>query len=314
MTSIAPQPADSPRIVVVGSCMLDLIAQVDVAPERGETVLGQRLDTQPGGKGFNQAIAAARLGCSVEFVSRLGDDAHGPLFLKAIDHDGVGRAHVSVDPNQGTGMSLIVVDVAGENSIVATPRANDALSPAHIAEAGAALGQADALLLSFEVPLDALAAAAVLAGPQTLVCLNAAPAIPIPDNLAALTDVLIVNEIEATELTAIAVDNVDSAQRAALSLRAGVRRAAVITLGEQGAVFAEDGPPVHVPAFEADVVDSTGAGDAFCAALAFALATGLAVRDAVVFGNAAGSLAVRTLGAAPAMPDAPAVLVLAERG
>jgi ribokinase len=306
-----PQPASAPRIVVVGSCMLDLIAQVDLAPERGETVLGQRLDTQPGGKGFNQAIAAARLGCSVDLVARVGDDDHGRLFLDTLDRNAIGRAHVSTDPDQGTGMSMVIVDADGENRIVATPRANHALTPALIADASASLGQAGALLLSFEVPLDVLTAAAALAGPQTLVCLNAAPAAPIPDELAARTDVLIVNEVEAATLSGAVVDSIDAAQCAADRLRAFVRRAVVITLGELGAVYAEDGASGHAPAFDADVRDTTGAGDAFCAALAFGLASGHAIRDAVVLGNAAGSLAVRTPGAAPAMPAASAVLALA---
>jgi len=308
---MAGQTPTPPRIVVVGSCMLDLIAQVESAPGPGETVLGQRLDTHPGGKGFNQAIAAVRLGCAVELVARVGNDEPRSLFLETLDRDGVGRAHVSVDADHGTGTSLIVVDAHGENRIVATPRANLALTPAHVAEASESLASAGALLLSFEVPLDALTAAVALAGPETLVCLNAAPAQPIPDDLAARLDVLIVNEIEAAALTGAAVESIDAALRAADRLRALVRRAAVVTLGEQGAVFAAAGASGHLSAFETDVRDTTGAGDAFCAALAFALATGYAIQNAVGLANAAGSLATRTTGAAPAMPTADAVLTLA---
>jgi ribokinase len=291
--------------------MLDLIAQVESAPEPGETVLGQRLDTHPGGKGFNQAIAAARLGCAVDLVARVGNDEPRTLFLETLDRNGIGRAHVSVDAEQGTGTSLIVVDAHGENRIVATPRANLALTPAHVAEASASLANAGALLLSFEVPLHALTAAVALAGPDTLVCLNAAPAQPIPADLAARLDVLIVNEIEAAALTGTPVDRIDAALQAAHRLRTLARKAAVVTLGEQGAVYAAEGASGHVPAFETDVRDTTGAGDAFCAALAFALTTGYAIHDAVCLANAAGSLATRTPGAAPAMPTAAAVRALA---
>ena len=266
--------------------MLDLIAQVESAPGPGETVLGQRLDTHPGGRGFNQAIAAVRLGCAVELVPRVGNDEPRSLFLETLDRDGIGRAHVSVDADHGTGTSLIV----------ATPGANLALTPAHVAEASASLASPGALLLSFEVPLDAL---------------NAASAQPIPDDLAVRLDVLIVNEIEASALTGAAVESIDAALRAADRLRALVRRAAVVTLGEQGAVFTAAGASGHLPAFETDVRDTTGAGDAFCSALAFALATGYAIQNAVGLANAAGSLATRTPGAAPAMPTADAVLTLA---
>jgi ribokinase len=268
------------------------------------------LDTQPGGKGLNQAIAAVRLGCSVEMVGRIGSDAYGVLRSEAFDREGIGRTHVSVAPTLGTGLTMIVVDATGENRIVVNPAANMSLTSGHIVGAAEAIRQADALMLSFEVPDAALVGAADLASPETLVCLNAAPARLIPADLAQRVDVLIVNETEAMSLGATVVDSVESAQGAADSLQPLARKAVVVTLGEQGAVFSADNASGHAPGFAADVLDTTGAGDAFCAALTFGLVNGLKVRDAVALGNAAGSLAVRALGATSALPDADAVWAL----
>jgi ribokinase len=303
-------PFATPRIVVVGSCNVDLIAEVDVAPADGETVMGKALAVQPGGKGLNQAVAAAGLGAEVDLVSRVGDDEHRGAIFAALDKHGVGRRYVSIDPEQGTGLAMIVVDATGENRIVVNPRANAALGGADIASAADAICAADGMLLSLEVPLPALVAAAKLAGPHTEVCLNAAPAQAIPAELAAGVSVLIVNEGEAASLVGFSADDVASAQRAAASLRTLVRRAAVVTLGELGAVFASEGASGHVPAFATEVRDTTGAGDSFCAALTFALASGMAVRDAVVMGNAAGSLAARTLGATSSQVNAAGVAEL----
>ena len=302
----------APRILVVGSCMMDLVAQVERAPECGETVLGAGFLATPGGKGLNQAVAAARMGARVRLASRVGGDAFGSELLAVCDAEGVDRAHVGADPDAGTGVSLIVVDAGGDNRIVANPRANATLAPEHAEVAFAGGPPPDALLMCRETPDAPLVRAAELARAAGVpVVFNAAPAGPPAPGILALTDVVVVNESEAAALAGVAPRDADSALAAARALVALGPPAAVVTLGSAGAVYAGPDGEGAVPPFASDAVDSTGAGDAFCGALAVGVCAGLALADAVRLGNAAGALAVRGMGAASSLPRRADVLALA---
>ncbi len=288
--------------MVVGSCMMDLVSRVAAAPERGETVFGDGFLTAPGGKGLNQAVAAARMGAETSLVSRVGDDPFGRRLLEACDAEGVDCAHVSVDAETGSGVSLIIVDAAGDNRIVANPRANAALAPAHI-DAAFERAVPDAVLMCHEIPDAPLIRAAELArSAGALVVFNAAPASPAPPRLMALADVVVVNESEAAALAGVAPTGPEEALAAARALVGLGPVAAVVTLGAAGAVWASAGAAGSAEAFPSDAVDATGAGDAFCGALTVGLCGGLSLADAARLANAAGALAVRSLGASSALP------------
>ena len=299
------------RVIVVGSCMMDLVSRVAEAPARGETVLGADFITTPGGKGLNQAIAAARMGAGVSLVSRVGDDPFGRQFLDLCEAEGIDRTHLSTDSEIGSGVSLIIVDSTGDNRIVANPRANAALGPAHVDPAFSG-GPPDALLMCHETPDAPLIRGAELArGAGAVVVFNAAPASPVPAELMALVDVVVVNESEAAALTGVAPVTPADALDAARALTGLGPATAIVTLGSGGAVFQSAGEAGHVEAFSSVAVDATGAGDAFCGALTVGLCEGLGIAGAVRLANAAGALAVRVLGAAVSLPRRTDVMELA---
>lgn len=302
----------TPRIMTVGSCMMDLVSVVDQAPAPGETVFGREFAVIPGGKGFNQAVACARMGASTSIVGRLGNDDFESVFSDLALAEKLDVTNLEIDPDHGTGVSLIIVDTNGENRIVANPRANAYLGSS-IVETAFEKFQPDGLLMCHEVPDEPLVRAAHLAAAaQKLIVFNAAPAGPVPGELMRLVDVVIVNESEAAVLTGIAQDGVAEAQAAATALRALGASAAVVTLGEIGSVFESASNAGYVNSFPTIAVDTTGAGDAFCAALVVGLCSGLELADAVKLGNAAGSLTVRTMGVTPALPRRAQVFDLAQ--
>ncbi len=269
-------------------------------PRPGETLQGE-FQSFLGGKGFNQAVAARRLGARVAVCGRVGDDAYGRDFLAALDRERIDRAAVSVDPTAGTGVATIVVDAIGENSIVQAPRANRALTAAGVA--ALALESVDAAVLNFETSMPAalaFARRARTAGARVI--LNPAPAGDVPDELLALSDVLVPNAIEGQTLTGLPIRTAEDALYAADALRARGPTAVVITLGARGAVASDGARRIVAPAHRVDAVDTVGAGDAFVAALAVRLAVGADIAEAVAFANAAGALAVTRAGAAPSMP------------
>ncbi len=292
---------------------MDLVSRVETAPERGETVFGAGFVTAPGGKGLNQAVAAARLGADAALVSRVGDDVFGRQLLDACDAEGVDRAHVSVDAESGSGVSLVIVDAGGENRIVANARANASLEAGHVDAAFEGAAPA-AALLCHEAPDAPLVRAAELARRAgAWVVFNAAPAGSVPAELMELTDVVVVNESEAAALTGIAPTGREEALRAARALVGLGPGAAAVTLGAAGSVvFSREDGGCQVEAFASEAVDATGAGDAFCGALTVGLCAGVGLADAARLGNAAGALAARVLGAAPSMPRRAAVFGLAD--
>jgi ribokinase len=296
-------------VTVVGSAVVDFIAHVPARPRPGETVLARDLTVAVGGKGCNQAIAAARLGAEVAFVGCVGDDALGEMIRQALAHDGIDGSHLRMTSDDGTAIGMPVVDDSGENSIVMAPRANMRLSLDDVEAASALIQLADALLLQGEIPMDAsLAAARIARGAGATVILNAAPAEPFPPALLALTDVLVVNEHEAAALAEdlAAAAAADWPALASKLQRLGPR-AVIITLGDQGAYLNDGTSEASLAAHAVTAVDPTGAGDAFCGAIATELARGAPLADAVRLANAAGALAVTVTGAEPALPRRAAV-------
>jgi ribokinase len=287
------------RVVVVGSANADLVVSVQRRPGAGETVLGGELVTLPGGKGANQAVAAARLGAAISFVGRVGDDAHGRLLLESLRGAGVDVAEVGTG-SEPTGVAIILLTPDGDNSIVVAPGANGALTPDHVLTS--TVTGADVLLLQREVdPVTSLAAALACRG---RVLLNLAPSGPMPAQLLQRTDVLVVNEHEAADLLdgvdAGSLDPVDAASR----LRELGPAAVVITLGADGAVAADAAGSHRVHSPKVAVVDTTGAGDAFTGALAWRLAAGDGLPAALTVAVRVGALAVTRPGAQPSFPSA----------
>jgi len=296
------------RVTVVGSLNMDLVVRAPRIPQPGETIIGGDFRQVPGGKGANQAVAAARLGARVSMVGRLGRDAFGQALLEGLAGDGVDHTFVIRDEEAATGVALIVVDDGGQNSIVVASGANARLSVGDVEAAQAAIVEADVLLLQLESPLEAVFRTAEMAHARGVtVVLNPAPARSLPASLLAMVDVLIPNESETALLTEMPVtDRVQAEAAAAALLEMGVG-AVILTLGERGALLAQPKGVTHVPPFEVAPVDTTAAGDAFVGGLATALAEGKSLARAVRWGNAAGALAVTRAGAQPSLPTRGAV-------
>lgn len=289
------------HIVVLGSTNMDLVTYVEKAPQRGETVTGREFRTIPGGKGANQAIAAARAGATVSMIGAVGDDAFGTRLRSTLEDSGVDTDLLrTVEGPSGT--AHIVVDDKGGNAIVVIPGANGTVD--HLVPGDDALiASADALLLQLEIPLAAVLAGARAArahGIRTI--LTPAPAQPLPPELLAATDLLVPNEHEATTLTG----RTDPAA-AATALLDQVPEV-VVTLGSTGCLYAARGAdPLVVPAPQVTAVDSTGAGDTFVGALAVALAEGRPMRSALAWAGAAAALSVQRPGASASMPCRPEI-------
>ncbi|WP_448060859.1 ribokinase [Cellulomonas hominis] len=295
----------SGRVVVVGSANVDTAVRVARIPGPGETVLARSLVRSGGGKGANQAVGAARAGgARTSFIGCLGDDADGALLRELLARDGVEADLVRSTDEAATGVALISVDDDGENSIVVAAGANGTLHGLD-AEQRARVAAADVVLAQLEVPVAAVLAAGLARRPGALLVLNAAPSAPLPPELWAEVDVLVVNEHEAADLAGTGTGEVAAATRTLL----GQVPCIVVTLGSAGAVLARrDRADVRLPAPRTSAVDTTGAGDTFCGVLAAALATGADLVEAVRLASAAGSLAVERPGAQDAVPTHDRVL------
>jgi ribokinase len=298
-----PQP---PRIVVVGSINMDLVARVPHLPRPGETVHGRTFSQVPGGKGANQAVAAARLGAAVTMIGRVGDDAFGQQLIASLKAQGVQTQHLQETPNCPSGLALIGVEDSGQNAITVIGGANQRLTLVDVGMHSATIAAADALLVQLEVPLLTVLGAVHIAkqhGVLTILDPAPAPASPLPEQLYTV-DLISPNQSEAESLTGVAVATIADAARAAAVLHKRGVRLVVIKLGEQGALASQLGSKaIHVPAPQVRVVDTTAAGDAFTAALAVALVEGRSLADATRFACAAGSLATTRPGAQDAMPS-----------
>ncbi|QKG20427.1 ribokinase [Actinomadura verrucosospora] len=290
-------------VVVVGSVNADLVVGVDRRPEPGETVLGSDLATHPGGKGANQAVAAARLGGRVGIVGRVGDDGHGALLRDALAEAGVDLAHLAVTPGP-SGVALITVGPDGDNSIIVSPGANARLTPDDVAAARDMIAAASVVTFQLEVPMPAIEAAArAAASAGARVVLNLSPTAPVPADVLALCDPLVVNEHEAAYLLGGAGDaDAMAPQETSRALLRSGPRSAVITLGADGVVVADAEGATAIPSPKVDAVDTTGAGDAFTAALCLRLARGDSLRDAARYATRVGAAAVRKPGAQTSYP------------
>jgi len=297
-------------IVVFGSINIDLVVRTPRLPAPGETLTGHTFFTAPGGKGANQAVACARLGAPTRMVGRVGDDLFGEQLRASLRSFGVQDDGVLTTPGP-SGVALIAVDDTAENTIVIVPGANGAVSIADIPRLERALDGARALLLQLEVPIETVVAAARAAHTRGVtVILDPAPALPLPDELYALADIITPNEHEATTLTGIAVHDDQGAIAAARALIARGARRVALKLGARGALTADaEGEQFWSP-FTVTPVDTVAAGDAFNGGLAVALSEGRSFNEAIRWGLAAGALSVTRHGAQPSMPERNEVLTL----
>lgn len=292
------------QICVVGSANVDLTFRTSRLPNAGETLAAQSLHIGMGGKGANQAVAAARLGADVTLVACVGDDAFGGEAIRRYQSEGLNTAFVWQDAKRPTGTAAIVVDDNAENCIVIVPGANAGLSAEDVRDAAAVIRQADAVLCQLETPLEATLEAfrlAHAAGKKTI--LTPAPVAALPDELLHHCDVCIPNRIEIEFLADGPVRNMEQAQSAAASLRARGVKAVVVTLGASGACLLDDEGAMHVPAVTVHAVDTTGAGDTFTAGLAVALAEGESLRDAARRASVVAALSVTRAGTQAAFPS-----------
>lgn len=296
------------RVCIVGSINMDLVVRTPRLPAPGQTLLGGPFDRFPGGKGANQAVAAARAGASVTMIGAVGDDEHGLAMRKTLSENAVDIAHVATRSNTATGVALITVDDAGENTIVVAPGANASVSPSWVEAAADAIRNADVLLAQLEVPLEAVEKAASIArAADTRVMLNAAPAQPLPRDVLALLDVLIVNRGEAALIAGRSADEAPESLAHCLQ-KLGVPEV-VITLGGDGALHA-GARTSRVAAFHVEPLDTVGAGDAFAGALAAAVASKMPTDTALRFAAAGGALATTKQGAIPSLPTRDAIMQL----
>ncbi len=290
-------------IVVVGSSNTDMIIKLDRIPLPGETILGGEFVTAAGGKGANQAVAAARAGGRVSFIARVGRDLFGDQAVAGFVKDRIDVEYVARDKAAPSGVALIFVARDGENSIAVASGANGRLSPADVKKARKVIASAAVLVMQLETPLATVQAAAETAAKAGVsVILNPAPAQPLPDELLRLVSILTPNETEAELLTGIKVDDEASAGQTADRLLARGVQTVIITLGQRGAFVASAGLRKLIRGFPMQAVDTTAAGDVFNGALAVALAEGQTLERSVRFANAAAAISVTRLGAQPSAP------------
>jgi ribokinase len=292
-----------PKVTVVGSFNFDLVVRTPRMPVKGETILGGPFFMGPGGKGANQAVAAARLGADVTMVVKLGKDTFGDIAQQNLIQEGIRPDFIARTDETHTGTGTIILDASGENMIVVAAGANNLVRPADVDNAREAIVSADILVVQLEIPLESVERAVSIAheaGVQVL--LNPAPGRKLHNALLRQVNVLTPNETETELITGLPVKSLKDAEAAGRHLLSMGVEATVITMGSQGAMVVTRDLVKHVPGRRVEVVDTTGAGDAFSGALAVALAEGQALTDAVRFATVAASIQVTRMGTAPAMP------------
>ena len=296
-------PAAPGKIVVVGSLNLDFVLRVSRMPAPGETMAAESSATFSGGKGANQAVACARMGAKVAMVGRLGADPAGDMLRGALVAEGIDAAGVQPTPDVASGAAAILLTPDGQNRIIIAAGANGRVTPADVMAQSAAFDGADLLVCQLEVPMETVAAAIAAAETRGIkVLLNPAPAQALPADLIPRIDYMVVNESEATLLTAIEVTDSTSAIAAAAALRSQGARTVIVTLGAGGVLYADDCGATHLKALPATVVDTTAAGDSFIGGLAAGLTEGMALADAVVLGLSAARICVGREGAQASLP------------
>lgn len=291
------------KILVIGSSNMDLVVQVPRCPAAGETLFGSSFTTNYGGKGANQAVAVARIGSGVTFMTKLGNDTFGQQMRQHFSEEGMDLTHILTDAESPTGTALITVEDKGENRIIVVPGANARLTENDVESLSDEINSCRFVLTQLEIPLPTVlrvAEMASAAGKQLI--LNPAPARPLPDSLLQKVFLITPNETEAEILTGIRVSDVESARRAALWFREKGVQQIVITMGSQGAFIFTDDFQGMVPAYKVKAIDTTAAGDVFNGALTVALSEGKTTADAARFGCAASALAVMRPGAQSSIP------------
>jgi len=305
------------EIVVVGSLNMDLVVRIAQIPKPGETLLGGIFNTFPGGKGANQAVAAARLGAHVTMIGCVGDDSFGQELVIKLSHEGIDTNFVLVKPQVSTGVALIQVDGHAQNSIAVASGANYCLTGDFVEKAMQAIQSIDVLVMPLETPLETIYAAAKIANRRgAKVILNPAPAQILKDDLLQLVDYLIPNEHEIAAMTGIQIRETTDMNLAAQQLISKGVNNVIVTVGQKGSVVFEGktNTNVIIPAWEVQAVDTTAAGDCFIGALAVGLSEGKSIINAAMFANAAAAISVTRVGAQPSLPYYGEVIQFLEKG
>ncbi|WHY20223.1 ribokinase [Paenibacillus sp. G2S3] len=290
-------------IVVIGSLNMDMVVRTNRAPNAGETLMGQAFALSPGGKGANQAVAAARLGAEVSMIGSVGKDTFGSEMLEIIKQEGIHIEHISVSETEATGVASIVIEEDGENRIIVVPGANIDLSVEDIQALEPVISQAELIVMQLEMELAMSEHAIAIAHRYGIpVILNPAPARVLKDEMLGQVSYLTPNETEAGILTGMTVDSLEAAEQAArILLQKGVKNV-IVTLGSKGALIVNAEGAKSVPGFPVKAIDTVAAGDSFNGALAQQLVLGKTLEEAVSFANAVGALAVGKEGAIPSLP------------
>lgn len=291
------------RLCVLGSINVDHVIRVPYFAQAGETLTGYDYQIAYGGKGANQAVAAARLGADVAFIGAVGDDQIGQAMTQAFAQDGINISSITTIAHQNTGLAMIQVAESGENSIVISAGANGNLTPELVAQHQAVIEQADMLLMPLESPLQAVEFAAKIAKQSgTTVVLNPAPAQPLPESLLALVDIITPNETEAEILTGISVCDEHSANLASQVFHQAGIKTVLITLGAKGVYLSENGTGQIISGFRVKAIDTTAAGDTFNAGVVTGLLEGKPLAEAIRFAHASAAISVTRIGAQTAIP------------
>ena len=291
------------KILIVGSSNTDMVIKTQNFPAPGETILGGRFLMNAGGKGANQAVAAARLGGIVTFVGKIGDDIFGKQAVQQLEDEGINVDFVAVDPENPSGVALITVDRKGENSIVVAPGSNGTLTAADFDKAMVLLDESEYVLMQLEIPIPTVEHIAVIAASkQKKVVLNPAPAAKLSDELLKNLYIITPNETEAELLTGIKVTDELSALKAATFLHEKGIEIVIITMGSAGAFLLANGKSEIISSLKVEAVDTTAAGDTFNGALVVALSEGKTIQQAIAFANKAAAISVTRIGAQSSVP------------